>query len=321
MQLNDPILPFELKIHMDEAGRGPLAGPVWVGAVAQTQAGDMTMFTDSKVLKPAQRVWLYTHLQEKEQDWELIFASGNASAKEIDTFWIIWSIQLASVRAIFELVSKRYDLILRQKMLDSVWWENIIFVQTIDLMLGYKAVEKGRKRYKRGTISEQEVRVDPGLLRRQQIWFLSRRPAGSQWRSGWRAVVSDHEQLEFLQVFFSQSQRAFVFRWLIWDGNHKFGLDELLNCNVVTIIKWDLKNNLIGAASIVAKVERDEYMTDIDSHYPGWNFAKHKWYGTLEHRNKIQNLPAGRQGAEFKIKNGASKQKLTKEHRKCYIHS
>jgi hypothetical protein len=44
---------------------------------------------------------------------------------------------------------------------------------------------------------------------------------------------------------------------------------------------------MIGAASIAAKVERDNYMKQIDGQYLGWWFAKHKGYGTKEHREEI----------------------------------
>lgn len=40
---------------------------------------------------------------------------------------------------------------------------------------------------------------------------------------------------------------------------------------------------LIAAASIVAKVQRDNYMIEIDALYPEYGFAKNKGYGTAEH--------------------------------------
>ena len=38
-----------------------------------------------------------------------------------------------------------------------------------------------------------------------------------------------------------------------------------------------------GAASIVAKVERDRYMVELDAQYPQYGFARNKGYGTAEH--------------------------------------
>lgn len=49
------------------------------------------------------------------------------------------------------------------------------------------------------------------------------------------------------------------------------------------IIRGDAISLSIGAASIVAKVTRDQYMRDLDTTVPGYNFARHKGYGTAEH--------------------------------------
>jgi len=43
----------------------------------------------------------------------------------------------------------------------------------------------------------------------------------------------------------------------------------------------------IGAASIIAKVYRDNYMVGMDEHYPEYGFAQHKGYGTAMHREAI----------------------------------
>ena len=43
------------------------------------------------------------------------------------------------------------------------------------------------------------------------------------------------------------------------------------------------EQHLIAAASIVAKVQRDNYMIEIDALYPEYGFAKNKGYGTAEH--------------------------------------
>lgn len=55
-----------------------------------------------------------------------------------------------------------------------------------------------------------------------------------------------------------------------------------------TIIKGDLHNILISAASIMAKVHRDNYMTKMDKVYPLYGFAQHVGYGTKHHREMIQ---------------------------------
>ncbi len=46
----------------------------------------------------------------------------------------------------------------------------------------------------------------------------------------------------------------------------------------------------VAAASIVAKVERDRRMTEMDREYPGYGFASHKGYGTPQHRRALRRL-------------------------------
>jgi ribonuclease HII len=50
-----------------------------------------------------------------------------------------------------------------------------------------------------------------------------------------------------------------------------------------SIIKGDTLSVSIAAASILAKVERDNAMEAFDSLYPGYGFARHKGYATREH--------------------------------------
>ncbi len=55
-----------------------------------------------------------------------------------------------------------------------------------------------------------------------------------------------------------------------------------------SIIKGDSASASIAAASIIAKVYRDEMMRDLDSVYPQYGFAKHVGYGTPEHLEAIR---------------------------------
>ena len=56
------------------------------------------------------------------------------------------------------------------------------------------------------------------------------------------------------------------------------------------IRKGDQLSNSIAAASIVAKVTRDRMMLEWHQRYPHYNFARHKGYGTKEHRRAIQKF-------------------------------
>ncbi|MBO4375137.1 MAG: ribonuclease HII [Lachnospiraceae bacterium] len=58
----------------------------------------------------------------------------------------------------------------------------------------------------------------------------------------------------------------------------------------VPIVKGDAKSISIGAASIIAKVERDGYMKEYDSIYPGYGFASNMGYGTAAHIKALKEL-------------------------------
>lgn len=56
----------------------------------------------------------------------------------------------------------------------------------------------------------------------------------------------------------------------------------------LAVVHGDAKVRCIAAASIVAKVERDAIMRELDAKYPGYGFARHKGYGTPEHKAILQ---------------------------------
>ena len=57
-----------------------------------------------------------------------------------------------------------------------------------------------------------------------------------------------------------------------------------------SIIKGDANSLSIAAASIVAKVTRDQMMEDLDQLYPGYNFAQNAGYGTANHLAGLHKL-------------------------------
>jgi ribonuclease HII len=58
------------------------------------------------------------------------------------------------------------------------------------------------------------------------------------------------------------------------------------------IVKGDMKCISIAAASIIAKVERDNYMKLFSLQYPKYDWQTNKGYGTKIHRNAIQTFGA-----------------------------
>lgn len=59
-------------------------------------------------------------------------------------------------------------------------------------------------------------------------------------------------------------------------------------CAAEAVVKGDARVAAIAAASILAKVTRDEYMERMDALYPEYGFAVHKGYGTKRHYAAIQ---------------------------------
>ncbi|MDR2790428.1 MAG: ribonuclease HII [Campylobacteraceae bacterium] len=85
---------------------------------------------------------------------------------------------------------------------------------------------------------------------------------------------------------------------ILMDGNCSFGVR-----GIKTMIKADAKIAEVSAASILAKVTRDNYMLEMDKLYPQYGFAKHKGYGCALHVEMIRRFGASPiQRKSFKIK-------------------
>ncbi|MDO5045632.1 ribonuclease HII [Campylobacter sp.] len=71
---------------------------------------------------------------------------------------------------------------------------------------------------------------------------------------------------------------------LLYDGNTSY------QTGIKTMIKADGKIAEVSAASILAKVSRDELMIAYDSRFLGYGYASHKGYGTKAHLEAISRL-------------------------------
>ena len=90
-------------------------------------------------------------------------------------------------------------------------------------------------------------------------------------------LLSMKRAINNLQNEFPSSSHEIIFRVLV-DGNR---CPDVPNC--LSIIKGDLIEPVISAASIIAKVTRDRQMKKLDLKYPDYGFVRHKGYGTKEH--------------------------------------
>lgn len=77
---------------------------------------------------------------------------------------------------------------------------------------------------------------------------------------------------------------------IIIDGTINFLKETSKGCYVTTLPKADLLIPSVSAASIIAKVARDNYMALQDEVYPGYGFTSHVGYGTAMHRLSIDRL-------------------------------
>ena len=167
---------FEIICGVDEAGRGPLAGPVCAAAVILPKGLEIPGLTDSKKLTDKKRRELFPVIKEQA----IAYGIGLASHDEIDEINILQATYLAMERALAQLT----------------------------------------------------VKPDIALI----------------------------------------------------DGNRAkdFGLP------VRTVVKGDSLSMNIAAASILAKVTRDDLMLELAEKYPQYGFEVHKGYGTKAHYEALR---------------------------------
>ncbi len=102
---------------LDEAGRGPLAGPVVAAVVILPRRCTLDVLDDSKLLSAAQRQSLFASITSHAQDWGI----GTASEHEIDQLNILGATRLAGYRAIQDLDAPPDYLILDALLIPTVY--------------------------------------------------------------------------------------------------------------------------------------------------------------------------------------------------------
>jgi ribonuclease HII len=121
------------------------------------------------------------------------------------------------------------------------------------------------------------------------------RATSLSWALGW-ADASEIDALNILQATLLAMRRALVALHLppshvVVDGDRCPDLRGLgFECTGESVVKGDATVACISAASIIAKVARDEFMREIDGHYPGYGFAVHKGYPTAAHIEALRRL-------------------------------
>lgn len=124
--------------------------------------------------------------------------------------------------------------------------------------------------------------------RREQLDELIRERALS-WCIA-RASVAEIDTLNILQASLLAMQRAVAGLSIVpdfcqIDGNK---IPSGLPCPAEAIVGGDALEAAIGAASILAKVQRDAELVELDRYYPQYGFARHKGYPTPQHLMAIR---------------------------------
>lgn len=112
------------------------------------------------------------------------------------------------------------------------------------------------------------------------------------WALG-RAEVEEIDEINIFQASLLAMQRAFESLTLkpdyaVVDGKHC----PKLACPTQAVIQGDRLIPAISAASIIAKVARDQEMLVLHEQYPDYDFARHKGYPTALHRELLRRFGA-----------------------------
>lgn len=104
-----------------------------------------------------------------------------------------------------------------------------------------------------------------------------------------QASVSEIDELNILEADMLAMRRAVEglsqrADFAIIDGNVSRGFE----IPTMTLIKGDATSPSVAAASILAKVARDELCIEMDRQYPEYGIAKNKGYGTREHMEALR---------------------------------
>lgn len=126
--------------------------------------------------------------------------------------------------------------------------------------------------------------------KRKQLFYIIQEHAVSYGIGIVSANVID--EINILQASFLAMKRALAclnteYNYVLVDGNKTI---PRIETEQKAIVKGDSKSLSIASASILAKVIRDEIMTELDNTYNGYELAKHKGYPTKAHFSAIEKL-------------------------------
>jgi ribonuclease HII len=130
---------------------------------------------------------------------------------------------------------------------------------------------------------------------RREVLAATVRSQSLAWGLGW-ADAAEIDMLNILQATMLAMRRALAAlavapQHVVIDGNRCPDLKGLaFECTAEAVVKGDALVPSVSAASILAKVARDEHMRSLDGRYPGYGFAGHKGYPTAAHIAALRRL-------------------------------
>jgi len=146
----------------------------------------------------------------------------------------------------------------------------------------------------------EETSVMTGLTDSKKLSAAKRRRLENQikqnaiaWAIG-EASCTEIDEINILQASMLAMKRAIlqlipVPDHALIDGNR---VPDIPGMQMRAIIKGDLYEPCISAASILAKEHRDRQMLELDQLYPQYRFAQHKGYPTQLHRSLLKQYGA-----------------------------
>ncbi len=215
-------------IYFDEAGRWPLAGPLFIWLVcpiSKFSKKELLPFCDSKQISESRREVLFEYIENLKSEWKIISTPARMTAAEIDKYGMSNALHLAILRGMIQIFSQLFP----------------------------------RVRIKNDFPNPLSTKIKTNL-----------------------------KYIDVLN-YFSQLNSNWVEIKLVMDGNHDFGLKKMFPFwDIETIVSWDAKVKEIWMTSIIAKVSRDRIMESLPKKYAKYNFKKHKWYWTKEHKDLLE---------------------------------
>ena len=141
------------------------------------------------------------------------------------------------------------------------------------------------------TINVKLLKDSKSLSKKKREYLFNYIKKNSIWSLG-KASVSEIEKLNILNASLLAMKRAILKltkkpSLILIDGNK---MPQLKNYKLKSIIKGDKKIPSISAASIIAKVSRDRFVTALSKKNKGYHWDKNFGYGTKQHLQALKKL-------------------------------